>query len=79
MSHQYQIQPYRALQSIGLDNSHVEVVTSKLIALRATYNGLDDDFHTLVPFREYVDMMNILMPKKEYRRENEMSGRELKK
>ena len=53
-------------------------VTSNLIALRATYNGLDDDFRSLVPFREYVDMMNTLMPKKEYRSEHDMSGRELK-
>ena len=42
------------------------------------YNSLDDDFHNSVPFREYVDMMNTLMPKQEYRREHEMSGRELK-
>ena len=56
----------------------MEEVTGNLIALRATYNGLDDDFRSLVPFREYVDMMNTLMPKKEYRREHDMSGRELK-
>ena len=58
--------------------SPVEEVTGNLIALRATYNGLDDDFHNSVPFREYVDMMNTLMPKQEYRREHDMSGRELK-
>ena len=58
--------------------SPVEEVTGNLIALRATYNGLDDDFHSLVPFREYVNMMNTLMPKQEYRREHDMSGRELK-
>ena len=49
--------------------SLVEGITSNLIALRATYNGLDDGFHNLVPFREYVDMMSTLMPKKEYRRD----------
>ena len=53
-------------------------VRGNLIALRATYNGLDDDFCSLVPFREYVDMINTLMPKKECRREHEISGRELK-
>ena len=58
--------------------SPMEEVTSNLIALRATYNGLDDDFRSLVPFREYVDMMNTLMPKQEYMREHDMSGRELK-
>ncbi len=57
----------------------MEEVTGNLIALRATYNGLDDDFHSLVLFREYVDMMNALMPKKEYRREHYISGREIKK
>ena len=31
--------------------SPVEEVTRNLIALRATYNGLDDDFHSSVPFR----------------------------
>ena len=56
----------------------VEEVTGNLIALRATYNGLDDDFRSSVPFREYVDMMNTLMPKKDYKREYEISGRELK-
>ena len=56
----------------------MEEVTGNLITLRATYNGLDDDFRSSVPFREYVDMMNTLMPKKEYRREHDISGRELK-
>ena len=56
----------------------VEEVTGNLITLRATYNGLDDDFRSSVPFREYVDMMNALMPKKENRREHDTSGRELK-
>ena len=56
----------------------MEEVIGNLIALRATYNGLDDDFHNSVPFREYVDMMNTFMPKQEYRREHDMSGRELK-
>ena len=55
--------------------SLVKEVTSNLIALRATYKGLEDDFRSLVPFREYVDVMNSLMPKKEYRREHDMSGR----
>ena len=58
--------------------SPMEEVTGNLIALRATYNGLDDDFRSSVPFREYVDMMNTLMPKKENRREHDISGRELK-
>ena len=56
----------------------MEEVIGNLIALRATYNGLDDDFRSLIPFREYVDMMNTLMPKKENRREHDISGRELK-
>ena len=56
----------------------MEEVTGNSVALRATYNGLDDDFHSLVPFREYVDMMNTLMPKQEYRMEHDMSGREIK-
>ena len=58
--------------------SPMEEVTGNLIALRATYNTLHDDFCSLVPSREYVDMMNTLMPKQEYRREHDMSGRELK-
>ena len=56
----------------------MEEVIGNLIALRATYNGLNDDFHSSVPFREYVDMMNTLIPKKEYRREQEISISELK-
>ena len=56
----------------------MEEVTGNLIALRATYNGLDDDFRSSVPFREYVDMMNTLMPKKEYNSDHDMSGREIK-
>ena len=56
----------------------MEEVTGNLITLRATYNGLDDDFHSSTPFREYVYMMNTLMPKKEYKREHDISGRELK-
>ena len=56
----------------------MEEITGNLIALRATYNGLDDDFPSLVTFREYVDMMNTLMPKQEYKREHDMSGREMK-
>ena len=43
----------------------MEEVIGNLIALRATYNGLDDDFRNSIPFREYVDMMNTLMPKQE--------------
>ena len=58
--------------------SPMEEVIGNLIALRATYNGLDDDFHSLISIREYVDMMNTLMPKKEYRREHDISGREIK-
>ena len=58
---------------LNLAPSPMEEVTSNLIALRATYNGLDDDFHNLVLFREYVDMMKTLMPKQEYRREHDMS------
>ena len=53
----------------------VEEVTVNLIALRATYNGLDDDFYNAIPFKEYVVMTNTLMPKKEYRREQDISGR----
>lgn len=56
----------------------MEKVIGNLIALRATYNGLDDDFRNLVSFREYVDMMNTLIPKKEYTREQDVSGREFK-
>lgn len=56
----------------------MEEVTENLVALRVTYNGLDDDFKGSVPFREYVEMMNTLLPKKEYRREQDISGRELK-
>ena len=46
--------------------SPMEEVIGNLIPLIATCNGLDDDFRSLVHFREYVDMMNTLMPKKEY-------------
>ena len=58
--------------------SPVEEVTSNLIALRTSYNDLDDEFHNLVPFREYVDMMNTFMPKLEYNRDHDMSQRDLK-
>ena len=74
--------PYKSTKTIFLPTdpvlSPMEEVIGNLIALRATYNGLDDDFCSSVPFREYVDMMNTLMPKQEYRREHDMSGRELK-
>ena len=56
----------------------MEEVIGNFIAFTVTYNSVDDDLQSLVPFREYVDMMNTLMPKKNYRREQEINGREFK-
>ena len=47
----------------------MEEVIGNFIAFTVTYNSIDDDLQSLVPFREYVDMMNTLMPKENYRRE----------